>query len=309
MENNTSETDNLNAAPEPTLTLGVPKEMAVADICRGAQAGWSVLIDAVKELESDPDFSNEYPHLFASEKGGLLGEPKQLLSGLTVDSGLLGKSAPPADIYARSVWLTGKVYQAAQTISVTLKQVSSFLSANNAMAPADVAELMKEVLSDQTGLTFTAGNMGESANDFSVTLQALGGDLEAAQNELLESTAKIENQKLFAGKPNMLQSIHAHQTIVLASQVMSQQFNASQVAAAKVAVFGVVENMTQAVKSLSEAWLTTKNQFAAVAASDPNNLGNIAFLQNSLNIESSAEDWATFAGIVKNYLTQVSLLG
>jgi hypothetical protein len=279
-------------------TLGMPKEMNITDICRGMQTGWPQLIVAMKKLKEDPAFCNSFPLGYASGEGLAIGRPEQLLSALMIDPAYLTKPTPPADVYAHSVWLTMRVYEAAQTVSTTLATLPGVLPAEKDATAA----MVKEVLDSKSGLTGTAANIISLANDFTQQLETIGGNLQSAQTDYQEISDLLENQKPVGESDNLFRSIATHPQAIATSYGINQQLDDLGAAAAKVTAFAVIENMRLAVQSLSTAWQVTQEQFEKVAGSDPANLGDPSFLQNTLQLETAAGEWAAFAEVTNNFL-------
>jgi hypothetical protein len=171
------------------ITLGVPEEMNIVDICRGMQTGWPQLVSAMEKLMNDPQFCNTYSNSYAAGRGLLIGKPQQTLSALMVDPGWLTKSAPPKDVYAWCVWLTMRVYEAAKTISSTLQQLPGLISAAGGAKSAQAGTFVQEVLTGQHGLSVTAGNIVQLVTEFADHLKAIGGNLEEAQTAYQQMAA------------------------------------------------------------------------------------------------------------------------
>lgn len=283
-------------------TLGMPKEMNITDICRGMQTGWPQLVVAMKKLREDPVFCNSFPLGFASGDGLGIGRPEQLLSALAVDAGYLTKPTPPADVYARSVWLTMRVYEAAQTMSITLKELPGILPTAKDAKAADTGAMVKEVLDSQYGLTGTAANIIKLANDFMQHLQGIGGNLQTAQTDYQEISDLLEKQKPVGESDNIFRSIATHPQALATSSEINQQLDDLGSAAAKVTAFAVIENMRLAVQSLATAWQVTKEQFEKVASHNPASLGDPSFLQGTLQLDTAAGEWAAFAEVTNGFL-------
>lgn len=289
-----------NTASNPTL--GMPKEMNITDICRGMQTGWPQLVVAMKKLKEDPAFCNSFPLGYASGEGLAIGRPEQLLSALMVDPAYLAKPTPPADVYAHSVWLTMRVYEAAQTVSTTLAALPGILPTAENVKAVETAAMTREVLDSQYGLTGTAANIITLANDFAQQLKTIGGNLQSAQTDYQEISDLLEKQKPVGENDNIFRSIATHPQAVATSYEINQQLDDLGSAAAKVTAFAVIENMRLAVQSLTTAWQVTREQFEKVAGSDPANLGDIAYLQNTLQLETAAGEWAAFAEVTNGFL-------
>jgi|GEM_PF-2726136 len=289
-----------NGASHPTL--GVPKEMNITDICRGMQTGWPQLVRAMKKLREDPVFCNFFPLGFASGDGLGIGRPEQLLSALAVDPAYLTKPTPPADVYARSVWLTMRVYEAAQTMSITLKELPGILPTAKDAKAADAGAMVKEVLDSEYGLTGTAANIIKLANDFTKHLEGIGGNLQTAQTDYQEISDLLEKQKPVGESDNIFRSIATHPQALATSDEINQQLDDLGSAAAKVTAFAVIENMRMAVQSLTTAWQVTKEQFETIARHDPASLGDPSFLQDTLQLDTAAGEWAAFAEVTNGFL-------
>lgn len=269
-------------------TLGVPKEMNIVDICRGMQTGWPQLVRAIEQLRNDPQFCNTYASSYA---GGLfIGNPQQTLAALMVDPGLMIRPDPPKDVYAWSVWLTMRVFEAAKTISSTLQQLPTLISAANA------GPYVQKVLSE---LSATAQNIVNLANVFIDHLKSNGGDLEAAQATYKQMAASFEEQQLPHVNGNMMGNIGMHPRLVARNHELNAQLDTMQNAAAQVTVFSVIANMTLAVQSSIDAWKATADQFKTVAGYAPDKLGDVT---------AAANEWKSFAEIVQKYMKMALMI-
>lgn len=292
---------NSKAAPAKAA-LGLPREMAIVAICRGAQTGWPQLVEAMEKLREDPAFCNSFPNSFASADGVSIGRPQQLLAALTVAPALLAKPSPPADVYAWSVWVTARVYEASRTIGGTLAQLPGLFAAAKGAKPAEIGAQVREVLGSPLGLASTAGNVAVLAKDFADHLDGMGGDLEAARTARQAISSAFETQKLINGSEDIAESIRAHPSASAKVHEINYQLDNFVMAAAKVSAFGVIANMTNATRSLAAAWQAVNEQFESAAASDPEKLGNLAFLNSTLKLESAVTQWSGFAEVTQNYL-------
>lgn len=287
--------------------LGLPKEMNITDICRGMQTGWPQLIAAMHKLRDDPRFCNTFRHSYASGHGLSIGQPQQLKAALMVDPSFLMKSAPPADIYGWSVWITARVYEATQTINVTLEQIPTLIAACEGAPPAETGMLVRDILTGAHGLSRTAGNIAGLANAFAIHLGVIGGDLEAAQTEYQAIGVAFEMQQLSGCSKNMINVIGAHTNAVAATHQQNKQLDDFQSAAAKVTAFAVIANMGLAMQSLAVAWQATKVQFEATVKYAPENLSDIHFLQSTLKLGAALGEWAAFSDAIRNFMNRALL--
>lgn len=290
------------------ITLGVPGEMNIVDICRGMQTGWPQLVRAMEKLMNDPQFCNTYSNSYAAGRGLLIGRPQQTLAALMVDPGWLTKPSPPQDVYAWCVWLTMRVYEAAKTISSTLQQLPGLISAAGKANPGQAGTFVQEVLSGQYGLSATAENIVQLATDFADHLKAIGGNLDEAQAAYQQMAAGFEEEQLPRSNGNMMGTIAIHPRLVARNHELNAQLDTLQGAAAQVTVFAVIANMTLAIQSSITAWKATADQFKTIAGYGTDKLGDAGFLESSLNLTSAVNEWKTFAGVIQKYMGMALLV-
>lgn len=307
MEKHNNNNTTANKPVSGQVKLGLPREMNIVDICRGMQTGWPQLVAAMKTLEADPQFCGTFTRNYASGKGLAIGNAQQLLEALAIDPSLLTKPTPPRDAYARSVWLTMRVYNAAKTVNTTLNQLPVLFSVAKGATAAETGAMVREVLAGPRGLTQTAEDIIAQATEFANQLTTLGGDLEAAKVEYHGAAAAFQSLNVANGEQNMMHTIGAHPDAMAASHQLGIQLDNFKASAAKVTAFAVINNMAQAIQALATAWKATKAQLEAVAGSDPAMLGDIAFLQSTLQLEAAAGEWAAFTEVIHNFM-KVALL-
>lgn len=292
----------MDKATSAKVTLGMCKEMNIVDICRGMQTGWPQLIEAMKKLMEDPQFCNSFRNSYASGRGLSIGRPQQLVATLAIDPAWLTKSVPPSDVYGWSVWLTARVYEAAQTIGMTLKYIPELFPASKKSISVEVGALVREVLDSPHGLTGTSGNVLKLANDFLTHLKKISGDLEAAQTAYQTIGAAVKAQEVISNSKNMMTIISTHANAITASRSMNDQLENLQSAAARVTAFAVITNMAHAIQSLVAAWQVTCKQFEVLGHDDLEKLGDIAFLEDSLQLKSAAAEWMAFSEVIRDFL-------
>lgn len=307
MEQNTPDNSpNAGSPPLPAATLALPPEMNIATICRGMLTSWPQLTAAMRTLAEAPPFRQAFP--FASGQDLAMGSAQQLLTALAANPALLTNPTPPADVYAWTVWLTMRVYEAAQTVSVTLSQLPSLFPAAQAAPSAEVGTTVQMVLAGPSGLVDTADNMATLAANLEQHLQLLGGNLEAAQAAYQQQGAAIGSPLLASGGKGVFGLVTAHADAQATTQEVHTQLDDFQMAAAQVSAFAVIANMSLAIQALVTAWQATKAQFQAVASYDLDKLGSLDYLQGPLKLGAAAREWAAFTQVLGAYSKQTLLL-
>lgn len=282
--------------------LGLPAQMNITDICRGMQTGWPQLIAATRTLTEDPKFCQTFRHSYASGKGLSIGGPAQLVSALIIDPYWLMKPSPPADVYGWSVWMTARVYEAAETISLTLGQIPATLGDKKGTTLPEGGVLVREVLNGSGGLSQVAGDIAGLANTFADYLTAIGGDLEAAQTEYQAVKTIAQTLQLSGTGGDMIKVISSHTKAAADAYRYRCHLDDLRSAAAKVTAFGVIANMRLAMRSLATAWQAGKVRLEENSRYPLKELGDIHFLQNTLKLSAASAEWSVFSDVIRNFL-------
>ncbi len=293
--------------PLPPAELGLPPEMNIADICRGMLTGWPQLTAAMRTLAEAPQFRQAFGHSYASEQELAIGSPQQLLAALAVNPALLTNPTPPTDVYAWTVWLTLRTYEAARTVSVTLAQLPGLFGAAET-SPAEVGTMVQTVLAGPLGLAETAGNIAALTTNLGQHLQLMEGNLEEAQAAYRQRGAAISSPMLASGAKGLFNLVTAHADAQTATQEVPDQLSDFKTAAAQVSVLAVIANMSLAIQASSTAWQATKRQFQGAANEGLDKLGSLAYLQGPLQLAAAAQEWTGFMGLMRDYSQRTVLL-
>ena len=283
----------------PKLSLGMPRQMSVPGICRGALAHWRQLDAALEELRHAPAATLNMPRDFFHTCQ--IGGADALRAALAIDPGYLQQDRPPADLYARFTWLALRVYQSARVFNVTLHNVPNLVAT---LAKGDTAmggDFVQQMLIGPTGLNRHASALSDLATAFAADLHAIeahfGCDLAAAQAALPASAgwAAADDEKTGIE--------HAMGTYArMCSQGAPRDDANERIAAAKVTALAVIGNMTAAVESLAGAWQATRAQIEAVAAMPMAQLGSLDYLNHELHLAAASEEWGDFAGVIRQFI-------
>lgn len=288
-----------------SLTFRMPREMALPGICRGALTYWPQLQAALAELRQDPVLHLAFP------QENLVGSPVQLLAALGTDPGSLLRSSPPADLYARFVWLALRVHQSAQTFHLTLLHLPDLFKAGKPDEPAAIGTLVKELLMGPTSLIQRAGDLSELAAVFAQHLREIEGDLESAPaaHKTAAAAPAEETPNPAREEPGteMANSMLAYRRACTATRHANDDRVRFKTSAAKVTASAVISNMASAIESLSEAWQATATQFETIAACEPAQLENEDFLRNELQLETAAREWGDFARVTQKFIQGLML--
>jgi hypothetical protein len=292
-----------------TASFGMPDQMAVPNLCRGALTSWPQLLQAVQKLNTDPAFRRAYPSSYGSEQGRLLGSPSQLLNALSLDSMFLARATPPADIHARFIWIVLRVYRAARTFQVTISQLPHLLSVAPNLLPLENGTRIQSALTGAEGLIEHARGLVIEINDFLKHLQTVGGDLDAAKIEHKSAADTLAKESFSLDRHADNPSILAYVQSTIDGHQARHNLEHYQVTAAKVTAFSVIANMTMAIQTMSSAWGITVEQFSAIDQCAPEDLGQGAFLQNTLQLDQAIGEWHAFADVIQNFLQRILVIG
>jgi len=303
MNDETDSASPRSPAPASSLSFRMPRQMALPGICRGALTYWPQMLAALAELRQDPAFRLAFP------PANLIGSPAQLRAALATDSAWLLRSTPPADLYAWFVWLTLRVHQAARTFHLTLLHLPDLFKSMPPASPASSGALVGEALIGSTGVIQLAGNLKGLSNIFAQHLHKLGGDLTSAQADYDAAAAALPEQIPGQRKrgAEISDSMLAYSRACATTHHAQQHHSQFKTSAAKVTALAVIANMTSATQSASVAWQSTMTQFEAIAACEAARLGDEDFLRNELQLETAANEWGAFAGVIQKFIQRVLL--
>jgi hypothetical protein len=290
---------------EPTFCM--PSAMAAPDVCRGALTHWPALMQATQVLSNDPACRQAFPLSYGSAQGHLVGGPAQLLASLQRDPTLLMQATPPQDIYARFIWTVMHVYQAVKTVQLTLGQLPDLVAPTHKRTPLENGALVRAVLNQAGGLVTRAQQLAGLVHDFALHLQAVGGDLDAAQSDYQAASQSLATHTAVEQTPSLRAQMQAHAQAQSFGAQTQQNWSHHQVLAAKVTAFSVVANMTSALQALSTAWTTTAAQYASLAQGTPAHLGDGNYLESALNLTQATQEWRDFANMIENFLQRTCI--
>ncbi|MES2317587.1 MAG: hypothetical protein V4631_08845 [Pseudomonadota bacterium] len=283
----------------PKLSLGIPRQMSLPGVCRGALAHWRQLHAAMEELRHAPaDVQNLPPEFFYRCQ---IGGADALRAALAIDPGYLQQATPPADLYARFTGLALRVYQSARVFSATLDNVPDLVAKLARGDAAMGADFVQQMLIGPTGLSRHACSLSDTAAAFATDLHAIvayfGCDLAGAKAALQASVNSAAADDDKAGIE------HAMGTHARMCSHPGQQADANaRIAAARVTALAVISNMTAAVESLAGAWDATGAQIDAVAALPMAQLGSLEFLNHELHLAAASKEWGDFAGVIRQFV-------
>jgi hypothetical protein len=279
--------------------------MAAPGVCRGALTHWPALLRATNVLRADPQFCREFALSYGSAQASLVGGPAQLLASLQHDPALLMRATPPQDIYGRFIWTVMRVYQTVKTVQLTLGQLPDVVSPAHKRTVSQNGALVRAVLTQAGGVVARARQLAGGIHDFANHLQAVGGDLDAANTAYQAASQSPAMVAAAEQNPSLRAQMQAHVQANTLGHQTQQSLPHHQVLAAKVTAFAVVANMASALHALNAGWTTTAAQYEALAQCAPERLGDGNYLQSALHLGQATDEWRDFSNMIGAFLQRI----
>jgi hypothetical protein len=251
------------------------------------------LLRAVARISSDAECDAN----LRARHGSPFGGPQELMSTLASNPRALIGSQPPADIYGQAIWFAGQVVSAARTASATLAQLPALTEAWAHLPEEDISGLIRGVIDGPGGLVETAENVAQKADEFR---RRIGDDAGSRRKDafaaFLAAGGELQRQVtgLASGKAENLADLQA--TAEGVGRRIRAHLDNLELSAASVGVAAVLDNLTAALKQIASAWRTAGQSMSkAIAAADPQELSDPAYLKTALNLDEAVKEWAAFA--------------
>jgi hypothetical protein len=295
----TVELQNTKSAPPIKAALGLPEEMDLPSVCRGALTGWPQMARSINTLSD----GGLWKGVVAAEL--TIGGPKQLLAALTVDPAWLMKPFPPVDIYAHTVWLTKRIYEAARGIAVTLNGLQTLVESSDKMTAAERGAVVAAVLSGPHGLAGRAGEAAAHSQGLANRLAKFESDFKAAGDTVRDRSADVKDKITQLAAEHIRPSIYSQAAVATSAEHIRQSLSAMEMQASELNIYAVLDNLRQAMAAMAAAWRATQTQFQAAAVEDAAHLGDIVHLEKNLAIKAAVSDWTAFVNFVQGFLQRI----